>query len=241
MTRAVLPALLAAAAVLLCFRARPSPRLVGGGAPPLLPVAEISFPARHRLVVSVCAALGGVTLVPLPLGGVVAVVAFVAVWVTIARAAPASELRKRQAAARDLPQVVQLLGLVLAAGGSLPEALHQVAAALPGPGTEPLRRADARLGFGMAPVDVWRELSNSPAYERVGRALLRAETSGVPIADVVRRLGLDLAREERARVEDRARTVGVRAAVPLGLLLLPAFLVVGIVPVIASALSSLSW
>ena len=130
----------------------------------------------------------------------------------ITRAEPAMARRDREATARDLPQVVQLLGLVLVAGGSLTEAVRHVAAALPGPGTEPLARADARLGVGM-----------------------------VPIVDVVRRLGIDLARDARAQVEDRARTVGVRAALPLGLCLLPAFLLIGIVPVIGAALQSLVW
>jgi pilus assembly protein TadC len=63
----------------------------------------------------------------------------------------------------------------------------------------------------------------------------------VRIADAVRRLGDELAREQRLEVEDKARTVGIRAALPLGLCLLPAFLVVGIVPVIAVALESLQW
>jgi Ca-activated chloride channel family protein len=45
---------------------------------------------------------------------------------------------------------------------------------------------------------------------------------------------------DRARgdAEDRARTVGVRAAVPLGLCLLPAFVVLGIVPLAAGLLAS---
>ncbi|KQY62694.1 type II secretion system F family protein [Nocardioides sp. Root140] len=240
MTPAVMTALLAAAAVFLVFPPRRTVRRPDRHDPAGLQ-REASLLVRFRPLVSACAALGGVTFFSMPLGGVVAVVGFVAAWVTIGRSEPAAVRRQREAAVRELPQVVHLLGLVLAAGGSLPEAVRQVSRALPGPGAEPLRRAEARLGIGMAPVDVWRELSAVPAYDRVGRALLRAEASGVPIADVVRRLGNDLEREERARVEDRARTVGVRAAVPLGLFLLPAFLVIGIVPVIAAALGSLSW
>jgi hypothetical protein len=40
-------------------------------------------------------------------------------------------------------------------------------------------------------------------------------------------------------VEDKARRVGVLAAVPLGLCLLPAFLLIGIVPVVAGLLTAL--
>ena len=49
----------------------------------------------------------------------------------------------------------------------------------------------------------------------------------------------ELAARARADVEDRARRVGVRAAVPLGLCLLPAFLLIGIVPVVAGLVSDL--
>jgi hypothetical protein len=40
-------------------------------------------------------------------------------------------------------------------------------------------------------------------------------------------------------VEERARSVGVKAAVPLGLCLLPAFVLVGVVPLVVSLLTSL--
>ena len=57
----------------------------------------------------------------------------------------------------------------------------------------------------------------------------------------VERLADELARTARADVEDRARAVGVKAAVPLGLCLLPAFLLLGIVPLVAGLMSTLAW
>jgi len=42
------------------------------------------------------------------------------------------------------------------------------------------------------------------------------------------------------RVEERARAVGVKAAVPLGVCLLPSFLLIGVVPLVAGLLRSLS-
>jgi hypothetical protein len=46
--------------------------------------------------------------------------------------------------------------------------------------------------------------------------------------------------EQRAEAHDRARRVGVVAALPLGLCLLPAFMLLGIVPTVASLLSELT-
>ena len=55
-----------------------------------------------------------------------------------------------------------------------------------------------------------------------------------PVVAAVERLADDLARAGRAESEDRARAVGVKAAVPLGLCLLPAFVLIGIVPLVVA-------
>ena len=55
----------------------------------------------------------------------------------------------------------------------------------------------------------------------------------------VGRLAEALAEAARGEVEDRARAVGVKAALPLGLCLLPAFVLLGIVPVVAGMLATL--
>ena len=54
------------------------------------------------------------------------------------------------------------------------------------------------------------------------------------------RLADDLAAARAAEVEERARAVGVKAALPLGLCLLPAFVLIGIVPLVAALLSTLA-
>ena len=74
---------------------------------------------------------------------------------------------------------------------------------------------------------------------RLGRALARAHRTGAPVVPAVERLADELARSARSEVEDRARAVGVKAAVPLGLCLLPAFVLIGIVPLVAGLLTSL--
>jgi hypothetical protein len=53
------------------------------------------------------------------------------------------------------------------------------------------------------------------------------------------RLSDDLRRQVRAEVESRARAVGVKAALPLGTCLLPAFVLVGVVPLVAGSVSVL--
>jgi len=196
---------------------------------------------RHRLLLGVLAAAGGVSFVDGVWGWGVGAGLFVAVWLAADRVESPDVRRARAEVRRELPQVVQLLGIALGAGASVPSALRQVSTALPGQASDSLRLARARLEVGVAPEQVWSDLASHSGLEPLGRALSRADSSGVRIADAVRRLGDELAREQRLEVEDKARTVGIRAALPLGLCLLPAFLVVGIVPVIAASLESLRW
>ena len=51
--------------------------------------------------------------------------------------------------------------------------------------------------------------------------------------------GMARGASSRSEAEARARTVGVRAAAPLGLCLLPAFVLVGVVPLVAGTVASL--
>ena len=78
-----------------------------------------------------------------------------------------------------------------------------------------------------------------PALAPLGRTLARSARTGEPVTEALERLGHELAARSRAEVEDEARRVGVRAAVPLGLCLLPAFLLVGVVPVVAGLVGAL--
>jgi Flp pilus assembly protein TadB len=163
------------------------------------------------------------------------------VHLVIARAEPPELRREREAVRRDLPALVLLVSLALRAGSATGPAVRVAARGLPGPAADRLLPAADRLGLGVDPERVWTELAHDPDLAPLGRALARAERSGAPVAAVVERLADDLGRAGRAEVEQRARAVGVRAAVPLGLCLLPAFLLLGIVPLVASLVADLSW
>jgi hypothetical protein len=95
--------------------------------------------------------------------------------------------------------------------------------------------------MGADPHEVWSALAAVPAVGPLGRAMARAHRSGSPVVAAVERLSDQLAQRGRAEVEDRARAVGVRAAVPLGVCLLPSFLLLGIVPLVAGLARSIAW
>ncbi|GAB3245184.1 type II secretion system F family protein [Nocardioides dilutus] len=166
-------------------------------------------------------------------------VATLAVWVVIGRAEPPSVRRARERARRDLPHLVGLLADALRAGQSPTDALALVTRALPGPASDRLAPVVPRLRLGVEPQTVWASLAADPALAPLGRVLSRAEATGAPIVGAVARLAEALAEDVRGEVEDRARAVGVKAALPLGLCLLPAFVLLGIVPVAAGMLDTL--
>jgi Flp pilus assembly protein TadB len=196
---------------------------------------------RFRWLFAALAGCAGVAFVGGATGTVLGVGIAAFVWVAAGRVEPPGVRRRREAVRRGLPHLTRLLGIALASGQSVPAALGAVAAAYPGPAAHPLEAARSALAVGTDPARVWADLARVEGLAPLGRALGRAEMSGAAVAEVVARLAHELAAAAHAEVEDRARTVGVRAAMPLGLCLLPSFLLIGIVPVVAAALRDVAW
>lgn len=161
-------------------------------------------------------------------------------WWAIGRTEPAGTRHRREAEARDLPGLVHLLAASLETGADVPGALRLVCSALPGSAADALGRVPPRLELGLDPAAAWQPVLDRPAVAPLARALVRASRSGSAVGHEIDRLAHDLHERARAGVEERARTVGVRAAVPLGLCLLPSFVLLGVVPVAAALLSSLA-
>lgn len=211
-----------------------------------LPVASTAQPGqdeswlrRWRWPLSVFAGSGVLVVIDGAVGVLGALVVVGLAHRVLSRSEPPGAAAARAQAARDLPYLVLLLGSGLRAGAAPAPALGRACTALPGAAADRLRPAVARLAVGVDPTEVWREVAADPVLTPLGTSLGRSAESGASVVDAVERLAADLAAEARADVEDRARTVGVRAALPLGLCLLPAFLVVGIVPLVAALLDGL--
>jgi Flp pilus assembly protein TadB len=228
-----------AAAAALGLAVPPRPRLPEAAAPPT-PTVHPGWLMRHRLLWSVLTGGGAAVVVGGPAGLVACTFAGVAAWVGIGRAEPPEDRRRREAVRRDLPHVVTLLGSALSGGAAPGQAIAMVCQALPGSAAARLDPLAARLALGADPALVWTELTQDPELGSLGRTLARAHASGTPVLAAVQRLADDLAARARAEVEDRARAVGVKAALPLGLCLLPAFVLIGIVPLVAGLLGELS-
>ena len=203
-------------------------------------VRRVGRPARRRALLSALAGVGGWLFVGGPAAPVAGVTGAAVAWWVLGRAEPGEVRRAREEAQRDLPHLVRLLGAALRSGSAPGDAVRLVCSALPGAAASRLSGIPDRLALGVDPGRVWASLADDEALAPLGRSLARAHETGAPVVAAVERLADELERTARGRVEDRARAVGVKAALPLGLCLLPSFLLLGIVPLVAGLLAGLT-
>ena len=222
---------LCAAAAVLCWL--PSAPRVGRRG------ATSSGPGPRPLA-AVGAGVGAWLFVGGPVGPVAGVVAAGVAWrVLTGVEAPASR-RDREQVERTLPHLIDLYASTLRAGAEPVAGLAQVCAALPGPAARRLAPVVEQARWGASAVDAWDSVARDEALAPLARAMVRSQTSGASVVLAVERLADELERESLARAEDAARRVGVSAALPLGVCLLPAFLLLGVVPTVASLLGSVA-
>jgi pilus assembly protein TadC len=190
-------------------------------------------PMRTR---AAAAALG--VAVALVIGGAAGIVLGVAAFVVadrlVRRLEPAQARRRREDRDAELPVTLDLLSVCLQAGMPLVAALETVASALPGPFSEDLRIVAGLQRLGAAPAAAWAELATDEDLAPVARAVGRSAESGSRLAAAFDRLAAERRSALAASGLARARTAGVVAMAPLGLCFLPAFVCLGIVPIVLS-------
>jgi pilus assembly protein TadC len=182
------------------------------------------------------AALGVATA--LVVGGVFGIAAGAAVFVAadqvVRKLEPAQVRQRRQSREAELPLTLDLLAVCLRAGMPLVAALETVADALPGPFSADLRVVAGLQRLGAAAPAAWAELAADQDLAPVARAVGRSAESGSRLAAAYDRLAADRRSALAASGLARARSAGVVAMAPLGLCFLPAFVCLGIVPIVLS-------
>lgn len=180
------------------------------------------------------AAAGGTAVL---LGGVTGVLLGLVVgwgayrWLRWQRAAAAGRTATARVAA-ELAPAGDLLAACLAAGAGPREAAEAVGRSLDGTVAERLRHIAAELRLGGEPAAMWPRLAELPGAEALARCLERAGTSGAPAVEPVSRIAAELRAEWGRAAAARARRAGVLVTLPLSGCFLPAFLVLGVAPVL---------
>ncbi|GAA3108947.1 hypothetical protein GCM10017600_11090 [Streptosporangium carneum] len=167
-------------------------------------------------------------------GAVAGAVGFVGALRVVRMREPPHLRRERDRVAADLPLAADLMVACLRAGQPITGAVDVTVGAIGGPLGDRLAWVSGQLRLGAAPEDAWQALAVERPLAPLARTMSRAALSGAPVADVLTRLSDDSRQAARAASSAAARRVGVQVVAPLGLCFLPAFVCLGIIPVVAS-------
>ena len=192
---------------------------------------------RRRAAMPLVGAAVVVSAGGLVAAGRIGVVAVVAAGLLVLRH------RLRRPPAVDHGQValcLDLLGGTLAAGAGSAAALEAVAFAAPEPARRAFTTAAAALARGEEPGPTWTALGDAvPALSDAARVCARAAVSGAAVADEMHRLSAALRARTQVERRRRLQRATVWLVLPLGLCFLPAFVLVGVVPVVVAAVPNL--
>lgn len=231
-------ALLCAAAALICWTDRPD------GLPTRRPAApaETGPPGVGRLALMGLVA-GAAVLVVWPdaiiTAGAVGLGVGVLTWWEARRGAD-RPVRVRGEVALLCDLWASGLDIGMPTGGALTAALEVLAR--PGPVDPTVRRLVQVAGLLRVGADVeraWRPAEGDPWLEPVAAASRRSAQAGVDLATTVREQALAARRAEAGADERRAQRAGVLMTAPLTLCYLPAFVCLGLAPVVIALVGTL--
>lgn len=187
-----------------------------------------------RNLVAAAIAAFGVTMIVDGVPGIIAgVAAGAGSYVALGRVTPGA--KAGTGSAEQTALAAQLLASVLAAGGAPVLGAEVVGTALGGPLGDALVKCGTVAGLGANPAQTWGPLTSTPPWRSIGRAFSIAATRGTSPVPALNRAAEDARDEARWAGEERARSLGAKSAAPLGVCFLPAFVLLAVVPVVATS------
>ncbi|MDP9342253.1 MAG: type II secretion system F family protein [Actinomycetota bacterium] len=153
----------------------------------------------------------------------------------------AARRRSRQAD-QEVPQLLDVLAAGSTAGLAAPLALRRASAAVREPLAGELRHVLDAVDMGARWRDELRAMADRlglPDLKRAVLAVARTEMLGSSLAEALRELAEDVRDARRARAAETARKAPVKMLFPLVFMVLPAFLLLTVVPVLFATLRSI--
>jgi tight adherence protein C len=151
--------------------------------------------------------------------------------------------RRRSArASAELPQLLDLLAAGCTAGLSGLLALRRAVEGVGDPLAGELRAALRAVDLGGRWRDELTAVADRldlPDLRRAAAAMARTEVLGSPLAETLREQADELRDRRRASVTEAARKAPVKMLFPLVFMVLPAFLLLTVVPVLLATLRSI--
>lgn len=185
--------------------------------------------------------LGLVLAVAAVVGPLVAVVGVGLVGLARVRAGRAALRRRRRAVEVAVPDLVDLFVIAAAAGHPVQTCLIMVADRAPEPLRPALAGARSSLAHGMSLADALRDLGTGLGAlgPSLTGALAASAATGAPLGSALSDVAA-IARDRRRReAENEARRLPVTLLFPLVCCILPAFVLLAVVPLLAASLAAL--
>lgn len=152
--------------------------------------------------------------------------------------------------AADTAMLLDLTGALLVSGVGIEAALTRLAGCVPG--AEPLDRVHRALAAGAEWEQAWafvreegegrsrQKREQAASLAAFGDHLAFAHATGAPTVELLQVSARQARAERRQEAERRAARLGVQMVLPLGLCFLPAFVLLGVVPVVLGLLPELA-
>lgn len=148
---------------------------------------------------------------------------------------PLTARRRDQQLVLEVPQALELMAACLAVGTPPRRACAAVASAFEGPVGADLQPVLRAVELGVPDAEAWAGLADHPQLGGAAVDLARSVESGTQMVEALRTHARAARERRRAALEQAARSVGVRSVLPLMTCFIPAFLLLGVVPTVVSA------
>jgi Flp pilus assembly protein TadB len=139
---------------------------------------------------------------------------------------------------RAVTDIHELVSVALSAGHTVPDALHMAHAACDTHGRDLLDMPVQHLMAGGTVAEALSMMSSESHLRSLARVLADSQRHGTPVAQVASQVTSSAHRVRRKILDERIRRLPVRLAAPLIAGVLPAFILLAVLPLIAASMSS---
>ncbi|MEO8363632.1 MAG: type II secretion system F family protein [Ilumatobacteraceae bacterium] len=141
-----------------------------------------------------------------------------------------------------LADAIDQLAVTVRAGLSIDSALVRVSETLRGPLADELSRVVQDIQFGVSRSDALRALADRmdiPELKFFVRALIQADSLGIPVATVLTNQAVEMRKRRRMRSEEKAMKLPVKILAPTLLCILPSLMIIVLGPAVIQLMRNL--
>jgi tight adherence protein C len=187
------------------------------------------------LLILAGASAGSIFLIALVTGGIG--------WVLPGFMLGARARRRLRQIDEAMPELIDLLVVILEAGVAFTGAMRLASERIGGPLGEELRLTIQEQNLGLSTLDAlqnWMARCDTPAVNAFVRSMIQGERLGISIAQILRNLALEMRKRRRAAAEERAQRAAIKILFPLVILIFPAMFVIILAPALYRIMDTLS-